>query len=135
MEDTRTKSINDFSTLLLQFLDNVYVLCPNTILTNNKSFVTHFISTNSELTIKLFTKNFLKYKNELDNDPKSFLLIHDFSNDVQNIDELNAIKGFNISQIFMFQKIWGTLSENNKDIIIDYIRYLFQLAEIYLNTL
>lgn len=124
--------IQDFSTLLLQFLENTYILCPNTILSNNKNFVNNFISDNPEIIIKFFTKNFIQYKKELNDNPTLFLSTHNFSSDIEHIDEL---KGFNFSQIFIFQQIWNNLNDHNKNIIIDYMQYLFQLAEMYLNLL
>lgn len=128
MSNTQVK---EFSTLLLQFLDNVYILCPNTILSNNKTIVNSFIKNNPELLIKFFVKNFLKYKNDLDQDPSTFLATHDLSADINTVGNMIDIKGFDLSQIFVFQQIWGTLSTDNKNIIISYMKYLFQLAELY----
>ena len=61
-------------------------------------------------------------------DPNEFLLTHDFGEDFKELNEVP------IDQIFTFKNIWNSLSDENKNILINYIKGLNKLAHKYIDS-
>lgn len=128
---SKQQLIKDFKDIFLGFIENVYLLCPNSILTNNKSIINGIINNKPELIMNVYMSKVLVYKNEFEKDPEKFISTHNFEDDLDDNDK-NDIKDY-INQIFIFKNIWNGLTKQNKDIIIKYIKYLNTLSEKYIN--
>ena len=126
---SKEKVLNDFRDLFISFLQNMYILCPNTVLTHNKSVIESFIKQKINIVMDIYIKKVLIYKNEFNKNPELFISTHDFQQDLQEFKEVN------LDQIFIFKNIWNQLNNDNKKIIIQFINYFNQLSEKYLNLM
>ena len=74
--------------------------------------------------------SFMPYgsKVEFNKNPNEFLLTHDFGEDFKELNEVP------IDQIFTFKNIWNSLSDENKNILINYIKGLNKLAHKYIDS-
>ena len=123
------KIISDFRDLFISFLQNIYILCPNTVLCHNKNIIESFIKQKTKIILEIYIKKVLIYKNDFNKNPELFISTHDFSNDLQEFKDIS------LDQVFMFKNIWNNLNDDNKKIIIQFINYFNQLAEKYLNSI
>lgn len=120
--------INKFIIAFKSLIENVKLLCPrNSIINNNAGLIDSFVSNNKELIIKIYCQKVLIYKNKFDENPEEFLLNHNFKEDLKDLDDVP------IDQIFIFKNIWKQLSQDNKNILINYINGLNKLSLKYLN--
>lgn len=126
---SKDKILNDFRDLFISFLQNMYILAPNTILTHNSSIIESFIKQKINIVMDIYIKKVLIYKNEFNKNPELFISTHDFQQDLQEFKEVN------LDQIFIFKNIWNKLNNDNKKIIIQFISYFNQLSEKYLNLM
>lgn len=121
--------VDKFIIAFNSFVENVKLLCPrNSIINNNAALINSFINNNKELIIKIYCKKVLIYQNEFNANPEGFLMTHDFKNDLQEFKEIP------IDQIFIFKNIWQQLSQENKTILINYVKGLNKLAMKYLDA-
>lgn len=120
--------INKFIIAFKSLIENVKLLCPrNSIINNNSGIIDAFVSNNKELIIKIYCQKVLVYKTKFDENPEEFLLTHDFKDDLKDLNEVP------IDQIFIFKNIWKQLSQDNKNILINYVNGLNKLALKYLD--
>lgn len=123
------KLLNDFRDLFISFLQNMYILCPNTVLTHNKTIIESFIKQKINIVMDIYIKKVLIYKNDFNKNPELFISTHNFEED------LKEFKDVKLDQIFIFRNIWNQLNNDNKKIIIQFINYFNQLSEKYLNLM
>lgn len=117
--------VNDFNTLAFQFASEMSKIAPNSILSNNLDILERTMK--SGLTrrkiIDYFVCNVLQYKSQIESgDEKFFMEELDFSRHCDNSKMKN---------IFEFKSIWKTISDQNKDIVKQYMIALMDISEEY----
>lgn len=119
--------IKDFNDTLLSLAENLAVVCPNSIVSNNIKLVRIAINTpnNKVLFIETFILKILKYKNEIKKGDENFFLNKSYE------DDLSGDNNKLLSYIFEFKSIWKNLNSQNKKTFIEYLSILCDLAEEY----
>lgn len=126
MNSTIKEIVNDFNNMLLDLTKNIASVCPNSIIGKNKGDITNALNNPSYFTkfIDIFVSNVLIYKKYIDNGDDKF-----FMNELddQEIEDTGA----SADQIFKFKEIWQKLKQKNKDMVIQYMQILAELAQDY----
>jgi len=123
--------VSDFNNILLDFTLNIAHICPNSLIGKNVSFVEKHInqlnnpkSNNYTKLIDLFVEKVLVYKDKIDAGDEDFFLKKEYDNDLNGQSDL-------IGKVFEFKSIWRTLTQENKDCVIQYMQILCKLAQNY----
>jgi len=118
--------VSDFNSTLLDFSKSLAVVSPNSIIGKNiKDIEKAILYTESKNKfIEIFIEKILIYKEKIDNKDESFFLDKSYNNDLENDASL-------MSKVFEFKDIWQGLSEQNKNIIFQYMSILCQLSQQY----
>lgn len=124
--------INNFNSVLKDFAQNMAYTCPDTIIGQNIGYINRTLDNlrDKEKFIDLFCAKILIYKPVLDNDNnpeerEQFFLKKSYDNDLKGTDA----EGFD--RIFIFKDIWKGLKQENKDMVILYMKALAELAQEY----
>ena len=121
--------VNKFIYVFKSLIENIKLLCPkNSIINNNANLIDSFVNNNKDLIIRIYCAKVLIYELAFNKDPNEFLLTHDFGEDFKELNEVP------IDQIFTFKNIWNSLSDENKNILINYIKGLNKLAHKYIDS-
>ena len=121
--------VNKFIYVFKSLIENIKLLCPkNSIINNNANLIDSFVNNNKDLIIRIYCAKVLIYEVEFNKNPNEFLLTHDFGEDFKELYEVP------IDQIFTFMNIWNSLSDENKNILINYIKGLNKLAHKYIDS-
>jgi len=118
--------ITDFCNLLIDLCRNIAEICPDSIVGANIKDVEKAIN-NQQNKLKImdgFVAKVLKYKNEIDMGDENFFLSKSYDNDMEEHISF-------INKIFEFKTIWGQLKRENKDLVIQYMQLLCELAQRY----
>ena len=106
--------VNKFIYVFKSLIENIKLLCPkNSIINNNANLIDSFVNNNKDLIIRIYCAKVLIYEVEFNKNPNEFLLTHDFGEDFKELNEVP------IDQIFTFKNIWNSLSDENKNILIN----------------
>lgn len=121
--------VNKFIYVFKSLIENIKLLCPkNSIINNNAKLIDSFVNSNKDLIVRIYCAKVLIYEVTFNKDPNEFLLTHDFGEDFKELNEVP------IDQIFAFKNIWNSLSDDNKTILINYIKGLNKLAHKYIES-
>ena len=121
--------VNKFIYVFKSLIENIKLLCPkNSIINNNANLIDSFVNNNKDLIIRIYCAKVLIYEVAFNENPNEFLLTHDFEEDFKELNEVP------IDQIFTFRNIWNSLSDENKNILINYIKGLNKLAHKYIDS-
>ena len=126
MSSGTSEIINDFNNILLDLVKNIANVCPNSIIGKNKQDIVSTIEDPNYFTkfIDIFVSNVLIYKKYIDDGDEKFFL-----NELDDKELESA--GADSSQIFEFKNIWHKLKRKNKDMVIQYMQILAELAQEY----
>jgi hypothetical protein len=124
--------INNFNSILKDFAQNMAYICPDTIIGQNIGYINKTLDNlkEKEKFIDLFCAKILIFKPVLDNDdnPKEreqFFYKRSYDDDLKGTDA----EGFD--RIFIFKDIWKNLKQENKDMVILYMKALAEIAQQY----
>jgi len=122
--------VSDFNTYLKDLINQVADICPNSVIGRNITDVNKYISKpeHRDKFIVWFILKILQYKDEIDQGNEDFFLKKIKNKDYK--DELEGNESMT-DQIFEFGSIWNTLKRENKDVIIQYMQILCELAQAY----
>lgn len=118
----------EFNSTFLDLSTQIAMLCPKSFIAGNLSILKKIITTKPSFVIDIFTQRVLKYKNRFDEGDDDFFLNGDFTNDVEGDSQI-------IGKIFELRDYWKVLNESNKVVIRQFLEYMFDLSEEYLNLL
>lgn len=127
MEDIDVKqTVIDFNSVLLDLGRNLAEVCPDSIIGKNISYVEEAIANPKNKTkfIEVFVGRVLQYKEQIDEGKEEFFLGKSYDNDMDSDNPM-------LSKIFEFKTIWKDLKRENKDLVIQYMQILCQLAQNY----
>jgi hypothetical protein len=114
----------EFNQTLFDLASQLKTLCPYSFVAKNLSVLEILLKTEPSKVIDLFTLRALKYKTQFDSGNDSFFLNGNFSADV---DGDSAVVG----KIFELKESWKSLSNDNRSIVRQYLKYLFDLSDEY----
>ncbi|CAH6421751.1 Hypothetical protein KVN_LOCUS437 [uncultured virus] len=118
--------VNDFNNLLLTFVKNLSLVCPNSfIATNGKLIERSMLKTENRLKfIEVFIAKILQYKKEIQSGNEEFFLNKSYDDDLDGDKNL-------VNKVFEFKTIWEKLNNENKQIVKQYMSLLCELSETY----
>lgn len=123
---SETEIINDFNSTLKDLVTNLAYICPDSIIAQYENDAIKYI--NNPKYYNSFIDNFvahvLQYKPQIMEGNDDFFL-------GKTYEEFNSHDSSYMNEIFKFKDIWTRISKNNKEIIIQYMQILCQLAEDY----
>lgn len=118
--------IDDFNGVLYQFALNIAYVLPDSIIGQHKNMIENKINDPDlrSIFINVFTSKILKYKNKIDAGDHDFFLNKNFKEDLEDNQAL-------LAKIFEFKNIWKELSNENQQMVIQYMQILCQLSQQY----
>lgn len=125
-----TQIITDFNGVLISLALNVADVCPNSIIGVHIKDIQKTINKkeNFKKFIDLFVARVLQYKSKIDAGDESYFLEKDFNSDLKS-DESSAL-----THILSFKSIWKDLKQDNKEIVIQSMQILCELAQQYFDN-
>jgi len=126
-------TIKDFYSTLQDLINNLTMICPDTIIAKNKKDIDNMVSKDIDITLAIqgknkfidnFVLNVLKYKKDIEARNENFFLTNNYSSEINNNQDY-------MNKIFEFKTIWTTLNNTNKEYIFQYMSLLCILAENY----
>jgi len=117
-------TLNDFNKTLLDLSEQLSLICPNTIISNNLSNLRMVINNFPNKIIELFIIHVLPDKDRIDASDKDYFLNKSYTDALDN--DTNATKKF-----FEFKDIWFKLSNENQNLVIQYMQCLCYYAQEY----
>ena len=130
MSTTKDSLVNDFNNTLLDLINNIAYVCPDTIIGNNSNYIQSLLKNSENKTkfIEAFVARVLVYKPQIDAGDESFFLNKSYDEDIKDVNSSNMDLS---SKVFEFKNIWKELNKENKDYIIQYMQLLCLLAQQY----
>jgi len=119
---------DEFNTTFIDLASQLAILCPRSFIANNVSLLKSLIHSHPTKILEIFTLKALKYKRQVDSGDDSFFLNCNFASEVNGDSAI-------IGKIFELKEIWKTLNDANRDIVRQYVTYLFELSAEYLETI
>ena len=118
--------VTDFNSMLLDLAKNVADICPTSILGANIKDIEKQINkpSNRLKFIDLFCGKVLQYKDKIDSGDETFFLQKNYDDDLKDESAL-------VGKVFEFKTIWIQLSDNNKNVVKQYMKILCALAQQY----
>ncbi len=116
----------EFNTTFLDLSTQIAMLCPKSFIAGNLSILKKIIESKPSFIIDTFTQRALKYKQRFIDGDDEFFLNGDFTKDVDGDSMV-------ISKIFELRDYWRILNEYNKSVIRQFLAYMFDLSEEYLD--
>lgn len=120
--------INEFNGLVMELASQLSKICPTSVISNNISVIKQMIKSHPTKIMDIFVMYVLKYKQQIDAGNETFFLENSYLSESKN--DPDAMK-----QIFTFKNIWSTLHSDNKEVVIQYMQLLCQMALLYVNNL
>ncbi len=123
---SETEIINDFNSTLQDLVTNLAYICPDSIIAQYESDAIKYINNPKyhNSFIDNFVAHVLQYKTQIMEGNDDFFL-------GKKYEEYASHDASYMNEIFKFKDIWTKISKNNKEIIIQYMQILCQLAEDY----
>lgn len=121
--------IDDFNSTLTDLIDNIASVCPDNIISDNRTIIKKMLSRQDTRTkvIDTFVAKVLIYKPKIDEGNEEFFLGKSYDDDLQDVQDGTNLSG----KIFEFKNIWKKLSIDNKSFVIQYMQLLCILAQNY----
>lgn len=127
--------INDFNQTILSLAQNIAYVCPNSIVGNNIKDIEKAFKKRENFTkfIDIFCIKVLKYKKEIDDGKDSFFMGKDYKDDLKDNGVTDDEISSQLDIVISIKSIWSQLKRDNKDIVIQNMQILCELAQIYFN--
>ncbi len=101
---------------------------------NNYEAIILGIDINEQKIMHIFMNEILQYEQQINARDENFFLNFDFNKKYNNLNnEINKVNNndIKVDQILQFKNIWLKLTQNNKDVIINYMILLCKLSKAY----
>lgn len=123
--DILKKNFNNYSVTLSVFIANIV---PRSSFNIYKSNIEQFAEQNSNKIIDTFILSVLKYEEQIMNGDEKFFLKKNYDEELNNENEY-------IMKVFEFKSVWKSLNEQNKFVVIQYMKLLCRIARKYFNLI
>ena len=119
--------IIEFNCILLDLAKNIATICPDSIIGRNIKDIDKVLrnSEHKSKFIDVFVTKILPYKKEIDAGNDDF-----FMSKTSYDEDFEGYESWT-SKVFEFKSIWGKLKRDNKDLVIQFMQILCQLAQNY----
>lgn len=127
------QTVDDFNNLLLMLLKNIASVCPDSIIGRNikdidKTFKSA-LPVNKSKFMDIFIAKVLQYKPQIDSGNEDFFLKKkSYDDDLKDISDGQESWA---DTVFEFKTVWTQLKRENKDLVIQYMKILCELAQNY----
>ena len=113
----------EFNEKLLVLVEGIARATNKKFILNNIGFLKRIINIDKKKPIDFFVIYLLPHKEEIDAGNEDFFLTYEFKS-----KEVNSKI---MKNIFEFKNIWSTLTKDNKETVINYMRYLCSISQAY----
>jgi len=117
--------LNLFNDTLISLAGQLADICPNSLISKYLTIINKVIKSNPEKIMTAFIIHILPYKDKIDAGDEDFFLNKSYEKEAKGDDEV-------INKIFKFKDIWKQLTDDNKNIVIQYMMCLCYYAQLYL---
>jgi hypothetical protein len=117
-------NVTNFNKTLLDLSEQLSLICPNTIVSNNLTNLKMIINNFPNKILELFIIHVLPDKDKIDNADKNYFLNKSYDNALDK--DKDATKKF-----FEFKDIWYKLTDQNQNLVIQYMQCLCYYAQEY----
>lgn len=131
------QTVVDFNTVLLDLAVNVASVCPSSFIGRNIKDIEKTLKKDiyCDKFINVFIGKVLIYKPEIDQGDEKFFLtkISKVKNNKNSDDFHKDLDGDEsmLDKVFEFESIWHGLKQENKNLVIQYMQILCELAQNY----
>jgi len=122
------EDIHNFNNMFTELVNQLSIICPTSIIANNNGILKQIIRKDQKKIIDIFIQYVLKYKPLIDKGDDVFFMNNTYSNECGSDDNM-------INKVFEFKELWKQLNQNNKNIVIQYMQLLCQIALSYINSI
>ncbi len=122
------QTVKDFNELLLDLIYNIADVCPDSVVGIHRKTIEREIKKPDNKTkfIELFVGKILQYKERIDSGDETFFMHKTYDHDISN--------DF-IHQVFEFKTIWTKFKKENKELVVQYMQLLCELAQKYFTAI
>ena len=117
-------SISNFNKTLLDLTEQLALICPNTVVSNNLGNLRMILNNFPNKIIEIFIIHALPDKDKIDAGDKDYFLGKSY-NDALDNDQQTTKK------FFEFKDIWYKLSDENQNLVVQYMQCLCYYAQEY----
>ncbi len=114
-------NIQQFNNTLLDLAEQLSLVCPNTVVSNNISSLRMLTNNFPNKIIELFIIYILPDKERIDAGEKEYFLNKSYDNIIEDSD--------NVKKFFEFKDIWYKLSNDNQQLVTQYMQCLCYYAQ------
>lgn len=132
--DNKEIILDNFIKHFKKFINALKSLNMIPFINNNYDLIMMGIDLNEQQIIHIFMNEILQYETQINNKDEQFFLNFDFNGKYKNLNkEMNEVSKNDVQfdQILQFKNIWLNLSQNNKDVIMNYMILLCKLTKAY----
>jgi hypothetical protein len=122
------EDIHNFNNMFIELVSQLSTICPTSIIANNSNILRQIIRKDQKKVIDIFVQYVLKYKPQIDKGDETFFMNNTYSNECGADDSM-------INKVFEFKELWKQLSPDNRNVVIQYMQFLCQIALNYLNSM
>ena len=119
----KSKTVEEFNTYCIQFLDFVYDITKNSDITFYKKAIKVVFNGDKSKIIEQFIAYCLKFKDKIDSKDKDYFINTDFSSECNDESLLHVIK---------LKDLFSKIDHATSDLIFQYLIVLSELAANYL---
>ena len=117
-------SLAEFNKTLLDLTEQLALICPNTVVSNNLGNLRMVLNNFPSKVIELFIIHVLPDKERIDAGDRDYFLNKSYDDALEG--DTNATKKF-----FEFKDIWYKLSDENQNLVVQYMQCLCFYAQEY----
>lgn len=115
--------IKEFNEKLLVLVEGIARATNKKFIINNIGFLKKIINRDKKRPIDFFIIYILPHKEEIDTGNENFFLTYE----LKSTDLSSKI----MKNIFEFKNIWSTLTNENKETVVNYMKYLCSISQTY----
>lgn len=121
------EDVHNFNNMFIELVSQLSTICPTSIIANNSNILKQIIKKDQRKVIDIFVHYVLKYKQQIDKGDESFFINNSYSG------ECGSDEGM-VNKVFEFKELWKQLSPDNRNIVIQYMQFLCQIALNYIDS-
>lgn len=132
---SKQELVNDFNVIFLDMANNIAVMCPSSVIGKNitdinKAFE-RLCPKNKTKFIDGFVLKVLKYKRHIDNEDEEYFFKEIEKDEIKNRTDLKT----NDIDLFELKNIWCKFTQDNKNLIFQYLQSLCAIGNEYIKLL
>jgi hypothetical protein len=121
------ESLQQFNSTILDLAEQLSIVCPNSIISNNAGNFKMIVSACPKKIIELFIIYVLPDKDKIDKGDNDYFLNKTY-------DDVAKENSVSLQKFFEFKGIWKELSAENQKLVIQYMQCLCYYSQDYFIT-